>query len=78
VGGAANPLIGLILIHQIIVTGIGILYSFAKVVPEAEIFVNELQHWIVSFFSMTLATNIICTGMLMRFPSLPDADRNYL
>uniref|UniRef100_A0A5K1JXK9 Cell surface hydrophobicity-associated protein n=1 Tax=Ganoderma boninense TaxID=34458 RepID=A0A5K1JXK9_9APHY len=43
-------------------SGIGILYSFAKVVPEAEIFVDELQHWILSFFSLTLATNIICTG----------------
>lgn len=46
------------------VTGIGILYSFAKVVPQAEIFVAELQQWIVSFFSMTLATNIICTALV--------------
>ncbi|PIL35766.1 hypothetical protein GSI_02496 [Ganoderma sinense ZZ0214-1] len=45
-------------------SGIGILYSFAKVVPEAEIFVDELQHWILSFFSLTLATNIICTGLV--------------
>ncbi|RDB26826.1 hypothetical protein Hypma_005347 [Hypsizygus marmoreus] len=44
------------------VTGIGILYSFARVVPQAEIFVVELSQWIVAFFSMTLATNIICTG----------------
>ena len=43
-------------------SGVGILYSFARVVPEAEIFVEELQQWIVSFFSLTLATNIICTG----------------
>ncbi|KAF9458795.1 hypothetical protein BDZ94DRAFT_1325225 [Collybia nuda] len=46
------------------VCGIGILYSFARVVPEAEIFVIELKQWIVSFFSMTLATNIICTGLV--------------
>ncbi|PFH47759.1 hypothetical protein AMATHDRAFT_125871, partial [Amanita thiersii Skay4041] len=46
------------------VTGIGILYSFAKVVPEAEIFVKELQEWIVSFFTMTFATNVICTGLV--------------
>jgi len=46
------------------VSGIGILYSFARVVPEAEIFVVELQNWILSFFSMTLATNIICTGLV--------------
>ena len=42
--------------------GVGILYSFARVVPEAEIFVAELQHWIVAFFSLTLTTNIICTS----------------
>ncbi|KIJ34295.1 hypothetical protein M422DRAFT_782921 [Sphaerobolus stellatus SS14] len=46
------------------VTGVGILFSFAKVVPEADIFVVELSQWIVSFFSMTLATNIICTGLV--------------
>ncbi|KAF7317773.1 hypothetical protein MKEN_00865100 [Mycena kentingensis (nom. inval.)] len=40
--------------------GIGILYSFAKV-GEAEIFVVQLKHWILSFFSLTLATNLICT-----------------
>jgi len=44
--------------------GIGILYSFARVVPNAEIFAIELQKWIVSFFSMTLATNIICTSIV--------------
>ncbi|OCB90902.1 hypothetical protein A7U60_g1863 [Sanghuangporus baumii] len=48
----------------LVACGIGILYSFAKVVPEAEIFVNELQDWIVSFFSLTLATNIICTALV--------------
>ncbi|KAF9478003.1 hypothetical protein BDN70DRAFT_880537 [Pholiota conissans] len=46
------------------VTGGGILYSFAKVEPQAEIFVVELSQWIVSFFSMTLATNIICTALV--------------
>lgn len=46
------------------VTGGGILYSFAKVVPEAEIFVVKLSQWIVAFFSMTLATNIICTALV--------------
>ncbi|KAK2464141.1 hypothetical protein APHAL10511_003834 [Amanita phalloides] len=44
-------------------TGIGILYSFDRVVPEADIFVTQLQQWITSFFSMTLATNIIGTGL---------------
>ncbi|KAH9923660.1 uncharacterized protein B0H18DRAFT_1120305 [Fomitopsis serialis] len=45
-------------------SGIGILYSFAKVVPQADIFVDELQNWITSFFSLTLATNIICTSLI--------------
>ncbi|KAJ6495811.1 hypothetical protein C8R47DRAFT_1042987 [Mycena vitilis] len=45
--------------------GVGILYSFAVVVPEAEIFVVQLQQWIVSFFSLTLATNIVCTSRLV-------------
>lgn len=45
-------------------SGIGILYSFAKVVPEADIFVTELQQWIVSFFALTLATNLLCTGLV--------------
>jgi len=45
-------------------TGVGILFSFARVVPEAEIFVVQLSQWIVSFFSMTLATNIICTALV--------------
>lgn len=43
-------------------TGIGILYSFDKVVPQADIFVVQLGHWITAFFSMTFATNVICTG----------------
>ncbi|KDQ49552.1 hypothetical protein JAAARDRAFT_186972 [Jaapia argillacea MUCL 33604] len=46
------------------VTGIGILYSFAKVAQDAEIFLPELGHWIVSFFTLTLATNLICTGLV--------------
>ncbi|EPT04835.1 hypothetical protein FOMPIDRAFT_1094714, partial [Fomitopsis schrenkii] len=45
-------------------SGIGILYSFARVVPQADIFVTELQNWITAFFSLTLATNIICTSLV--------------
>lgn len=45
-------------------TGIGIIYSMARVVPEAPVFAEQLQLWIVSFFSLTLATNIICTGLV--------------
>ncbi|KDQ26468.1 hypothetical protein PLEOSDRAFT_159616 [Pleurotus ostreatus PC15] len=45
-------------------SGIGILYSMAHVVPEAEIFAVQLQKWILTFFSMTFATNIICTSLV--------------
>ncbi|KAL0568328.1 hypothetical protein V5O48_013662 [Marasmius crinis-equi] len=44
--------------------GIGILYTFARVTPQAQIFAIQLQSWIVSFFSLTLATNLICTTMV--------------
>ena len=49
-------------------TGIGILYSFDKVEPEASIFVVQLGHWITAFFSMTFATNVICTGAPSAYP----------
>ncbi|KZT64356.1 hypothetical protein DAEQUDRAFT_769764 [Daedalea quercina L-15889] len=45
-------------------TGVGILYSFDKVDPEASIFVVQLGHWITAFFSMTFATNVICTALV--------------
>ncbi|OSD05841.1 hypothetical protein PYCCODRAFT_1443198 [Trametes coccinea BRFM310] len=45
-------------------TGIGILYSFDKVVPQASIFVVQLNRWITAFFSMTLVTNFICTALV--------------
>ncbi|EPT04836.1 hypothetical protein FOMPIDRAFT_1045518 [Fomitopsis schrenkii] len=45
-------------------TGVGILYSFDKVEPEASIFVVQLGHWITAFFSMTFATNVICTALV--------------
>ncbi|KAJ8507793.1 hypothetical protein ONZ45_g9872 [Pleurotus djamor] len=45
-------------------SGVGILYSMAHVVPKADIFVIQLQHWILTFFSMTLATNIVCTSLV--------------
>lgn len=55
----------------VIASGIGILYSFAKVVPQAEIFVIELQQWIISFFSLTLSANIICTCAYLDNNTLP-------
>ncbi|KAE9411495.1 hypothetical protein BT96DRAFT_983229 [Gymnopus androsaceus JB14] len=45
------------------VCGIGILYSFAHI-GDAEVFALQLQDWIVSFFSLTLSTNIICTALV--------------
>lgn len=45
-------------------TGIAILYYFDKVVPQANIFVEQLTHWITAFFSTTFATNVICTGLI--------------
>ncbi|KAJ7598600.1 hypothetical protein C8J56DRAFT_169867 [Mycena floridula] len=44
-------------------TGIGILNAFEKV-GKAEIFASELSRWIISFFSMTFATNVICTALV--------------
>ncbi|KAF8325936.1 hypothetical protein F5887DRAFT_1065154 [Amanita rubescens] len=46
------------------VTGIGILYSFARIVPNAPVFVQQLQQWIISFFITTFATNVICTALV--------------
>lgn len=60
-------LIGLMSVQA---SGIGILYSFARVVPQADIFVTELQNWITAFFSLTLATNIICTSAHIHLPCL--------
>ncbi|KAJ4483341.1 hypothetical protein J3R30DRAFT_3402085 [Lentinula aciculospora] len=44
-------------------SGIGILYSFAHI-GDAEVFAVQLQNWIVSFFSLTLSTNFICTALV--------------
>ncbi|KAF8896594.1 hypothetical protein BD779DRAFT_1668355 [Infundibulicybe gibba] len=45
-------------------TGVGILYSFSQLTPETKIFVPQLKKWIISFFSLTLVTNIICTSLI--------------
>ena len=49
--------------HFSIATGVGILYAFDKVDPQALIFVVQLGHWITAFFSTTFATNVICTAV---------------
>lgn len=38
------------------------MYNFATVDTRAEIFKEQFSRWISSFFALTLATNIICTG----------------
>ncbi|KIK50051.1 hypothetical protein GYMLUDRAFT_253312 [Collybiopsis luxurians FD-317 M1] len=44
--------------------GIGALQGFAQASPEAPVFITKLQQWIVSFFSLTLATNFSCTSLI--------------
>ncbi|KIK54235.1 hypothetical protein GYMLUDRAFT_249693 [Collybiopsis luxurians FD-317 M1] len=44
--------------------GIGTLQAFARASPEAPVFITELQQWVVSFFSLTLATNFLCTSLI--------------
>jgi len=43
--------------------GIGLLNTFAHI-GDAEVFALQLSSWIVSFFSLTLATNTICTALV--------------
>ncbi|KAJ7103783.1 hypothetical protein C8R44DRAFT_808160 [Mycena epipterygia] len=45
-------------------TGIGTLNGFTRVSSSDPVFVSELQHWIVSFFSLTLFTNFTCTSLI--------------
>ncbi|KAF5381651.1 hypothetical protein D9615_005471 [Tricholomella constricta] len=54
----------IVLLFGSTLTGGGILYSFAKVIPEANVFVLQLSQWFLAFLSMTLATNIICTSLV--------------
>ncbi|KAE9384786.1 hypothetical protein BT96DRAFT_622171 [Gymnopus androsaceus JB14] len=44
--------------------GIGALQGFARASPAAPVFINDLQNWIVSFFSLTLFTNFSCTSLI--------------
>ncbi|EPQ58590.1 hypothetical protein GLOTRDRAFT_127087 [Gloeophyllum trabeum ATCC 11539] len=46
------------------VTGYGVSYELAQVVPGADIFLSTLQPWITSFFSLTFCTNVICTALI--------------
>ena len=42
-----------------LVTGVGVIISFSKISPEAQVF--SLSKWVVAFYAITLATNVICT-----------------
>uniref|UniRef100_A0A8H8CE37 Uncharacterized protein n=1 Tax=Psilocybe cubensis TaxID=181762 RepID=A0A8H8CE37_PSICU len=44
--------------------GIGAVHGFALAAPDAAIFLKDLQHWIVSFFSLTLCTNFVSTALI--------------
>ncbi|KAF9228998.1 hypothetical protein BS17DRAFT_772871 [Gyrodon lividus] len=44
--------------------GIGALQGFARASPTAPIFITELHDWVVSFFSLTLFTNLSCTSLI--------------
>ena len=44
---------------KILVTGVGVVISLSKVSPEAQVF--TLSRWVVAFYAITLATNVICT-----------------
>ncbi|TFK53916.1 hypothetical protein OE88DRAFT_1131761 [Heliocybe sulcata] len=46
------------------VSGVGILYSFAKISTDTVIFAAQLNQWITAFFVLTLSTNIICTALV--------------
>ncbi|KAF9477285.1 hypothetical protein BDN70DRAFT_862120 [Pholiota conissans] len=44
--------------------GIGALQAFAKAAPDALVFIVSLEHWIVSFFALTLFTNLCSTFLI--------------
>ncbi|PPQ96037.1 hypothetical protein CVT25_013899 [Psilocybe cyanescens] len=44
--------------------GIGAVHGFALAAPDDPIFLKDLQHWIVSFFSLTLFTNFTSTTLI--------------
>ncbi|KAH8116715.1 hypothetical protein DFH11DRAFT_1505454 [Phellopilus nigrolimitatus] len=44
--------------------GVGALQAFARISSTAPIFIGELHAWIVSFFTLTLFTNLYCTSLI--------------
>ncbi|KAJ8503266.1 hypothetical protein ONZ45_g10993 [Pleurotus djamor] len=47
-----------------VVTGIGICYQFAIIQPGVQVFVSDCGRWILSCFTLTLATNLYSTTLI--------------
>jgi len=46
------------------VAGFGTTYIFSKVQPGDRVFISQLYPWITTYFSLTLATTVICTTLI--------------
>jgi len=58
------------------VTGVGVITSFSRVSPEAQVF--SFARWVAAFFAITLATNVICTSLIaLRIWSVDRAGGRY-
>jgi len=55
-------LLPLLLLVSCIVTGAGVLTNFSRISPNTEVF--SLTKWVATFFTMSLATNVICTVLI--------------
>lgn len=57
-----------------LVAGFGTTYVFSQVKPGEKVFIHQLYPWITTYFSLTLATTVICTCTLNLFPVSPAAN----
>ncbi|THG98240.1 hypothetical protein EW145_g7459 [Phellinidium pouzarii] len=48
----------------LVACGIAALVYAGRVSPSTPIFATAIKHWIVSFFSLTLFTNVLCTALI--------------
>ncbi|PPQ80728.1 hypothetical protein CVT25_001848 [Psilocybe cyanescens] len=53
-------------IHLVVQLGVGIaaVHGFALAAPDHPMFLNDLQHWAIAFFTLTLFINIISTTLI--------------
>jgi hypothetical protein len=56
--------------HLLLVAGSGTTYVLPKVKPEDKWFISQLYPWITAYFSLTLITTVLCTGMVYTDPHL--------